>query len=54
MWWWVFYVLFILWGCWWGYRGPAEARWGWGGSSLILAILLFIAGLKLFGGPITG
>jgi hypothetical protein len=54
VWWWFFYAVFVLFGLWWSWKGPPEGRWGWGGSSVILAILLFIIGLKLFGGPIQG
>lgn len=49
---WVLYLLFIIAGFW--YPGPGT---GWPeryGSRILLLLLLFIIGVKVFGSPIQG
>lgn len=54
IWYWLFYVIGLLFSGFVTYRGdPAGRPWGWG-NSLLLAILLFIIGMKLFGSPVSG
>jgi hypothetical protein len=52
IWYWLILVLSIIFGGF-GYFGPEPYRRGaWGGFGLILAILLILIGLRVFGSPV--
>jgi len=46
---WVIWIVCIIFGGIGVFRGPAEYRWYGGGFSIVLAVLLFLIGWKLFG-----
>jgi len=45
---WLLWLIWLIFGGWAGYNQPAERRWLWGGN-LLLLILLFLIGWKVFG-----
>jgi hypothetical protein len=53
MWFWLFYAILVLWSGWWCWRlDPAQRPWL--GQPVLLLVLMFILGWKVFGSPVGG
>lgn len=46
---WMIMILWFLFGLWWGREDWAAGRWGPFGSNLLLFVLLFLLGWRVFG-----
>lgn len=53
IWFWLIYVLSVVFGLGWGYRLTPDQRPAWYGGGLVLWILLFLVGWRLFGSPVN-
>ena len=51
-WFWLFYVLYVIFGFWHGYDA-ARPWYRWGGAHLFNLVLLGILGWRVFSGPVT-
>lgn len=54
IWFWIIYFISLLFGFWAEYVPGQAYPYGRGMRTLVLYILLFIIGLKIFGSPISG
>lgn len=51
VWFWLFFVLYAVFGIWRDYETPGP-WYRWGGAHLFTLIMLFIIGLRIFGSPV--